>query len=994
MSDELDELPSHALEGTLVDVQSPSRVNHSEHPHHLTQTQLPSWTFPPASPVRHSPPHSVAEPPHSSTGLIFSPRPAPRTQSNSAPELDLAVPQQTNERTQPVVQSSLFNTPSRSIFSSGPPTSSISSNTAQASMSSPSPVHSSRPLSVLNAPSTGPGRRSVHYQPDSLSTPRKSRTPRAEKDIDDPSITHERTSSADARGAGTPTALTRLFAAPEVPIISRHSSYVRTVSGTAYTRTSAADTTPLPNHLYNRGLLSGRHSDITIHAFGTAYALHRLLLDRASFFSSALSEPWFESSSKEMTLHPDEVDSNITQAAFELALKRLYGCHVAAEEDKEAIGLFATGCWLEMPDLIDASVLSILRQLSTGNLGSLIKLVTNNYYGKHGDRILASAKAMLCREGWEMPLRCWDGVSGEIAREIIGGDGFFVPGEWERFIVAKKVLDRKLKVRAIEAGLFEPNGRPKRAPVDTMGFLAIRFDTVYRKNSFAGRNIPETYDPWLALYTLPDIAALLVLLDEGIHYVHLRFEQLQKIRDQRDVLGLPLMPDRVINDALWMQMELRQKVVNAPELDLELGLSNPAEEGHEEPGIEDRHASHPPSLKGKERDPGASEEQDQHDMESGSWDGNGKPRKFWIPNLDSTSVMGGSPDTPLFATPSSNRPYISRLSASIDPVDVQWASDFTASANERPTTADRSEQVPPIAYTHYPPFRFAAEFPNPRNLKEKKRVYSRTVWYAGSLWNVYIQKVETTKNTQLGVYLHRAKEKEGHEDNHQHHSSSVDERIGQVELLMRRNNRNRRQSLGELLDGNTSNSSTDPDSTLVPPEQPSRATTISNLLRGNPNNSSDASSLTKSSQSPKTPLRLPYPMSHHLRSHSANSDTENDDPIYHNRESDKTNNSVPTLPAYVDGRPTIKTYFKIYSPSKGGRMLSVYESAPDLFNFSQSWGWKSSTMILDDGLCGFDVPGDSGASANAISRSGKEGMLRFMVVIGTSPCFNRSGYRY
>jgi len=52
-------------------------------------------------------------------------------------------------------------------------------------------------------------------------------------------------------------------------------------------------------------------------------------------------------------------------------------------------------------------------------------------------------------------------------------------------------------------------------------------------------------------------------------------------------------------------------------------------------------------------------------------------------------------------------------------------------------------------------------------------------------------------------------------------------------------------------------------------------------------------------------------------------------------------------------------------------MLSLYESAPDHFNFSQSWGWKSSTMILDDGLLGYEDVGGK-----------KDGRLRFMVVIG------------
>ena len=611
----------------------------------------------------------------------------------------------------------------------------------------------------------------------------------------------------------------------------------------------------MPNHLYNRGLLSGRHSDITVHAFGTRYALHRLLLDRAPFFSSALSEPWFESSSKEIELHPEDIDSNITQAAFELALKRLYGCNTPAEEDKEAIGLFATGCWLEMPDLIDSSVTSILRQMSPIKLASLIRLVTSNYYGRPGDRILASAKAMLCREGWEMPLRYWDGISGEIAREIIGGDGFYIPGEWERWILAKRILDRRLKLRATEAGLYDPGGNHKRAPLDMMNFLAIRFDTVYRKNaSFGGRPVPEAYDSWLALYTSPDISALLVLLDEGIHYVHLSFEQLQSIRNQRDALGLPILPEKVISNALWMSMELRQKVVNANELDMELGLTHAAEVAAERevPSASDTskalESKREAPCKGKQKEADADnheEEEEEEDMESGSWDGNGKPRKFWIPHTDSTSIMGGNPDAIVTAVGggrSHPARHLSRLSANIDPQDVQWASDFTSALNDTPTTArrpDPAEAALPISYTHYPPFRFSAEFPNPRNLKEKKRMYSRTVWYAGSLWNVYIQKVETAKNTQLGVYLHRAKDKE--------ERNSVDERIGQVEMLLRRNEMSRRQLRAghrAEVDEDTSGSGGDPDVTLVaePSTAASRAAAIGRILRGD--------GITKASQSP------------------------------------------------------------------------------------------------------------------------------------------------
>ena len=736
----------------------------------------------------------------------------------------------------------------------------------------------------------------------------------------------------------------------------------------AYYPVASTETAPLPSHLYHRGLLSGRHSDITVHAFGTSYSLHRILLDRAPFFASALSEPWFESSQSSITLHPEDIDSNITQAAFELVLKRLYGCNAAKEEDQEAIGLFATGCWLEMADLVESSVESLLRQMTPHKLPPLIKLVTSNYYGKPGDRILASAKAMLCREGWEMPYRYWDGISGDMVREIVGGDGFFIPGEWDRWHLTLKILNRRLKAKAIEAGLIGADGSFTRSPPETLNFFALRFDAVYRRNStLSGQHISEKDAPWLALYTAPEIAPLLVLLDEGIHYVHLSFEQLQHIRDQRDIFDTPVMPEKVITTALWMSMELRQKVVNANETDMELGLSQVPEEAGEDPSTnsDNMTSGSTPSAdskgKGVERDSGDSESDF---VVSDSWDGNGKPRKFWIPNADSTCVMGGNPDA-IIAAANGHRlsltRHFNRLSATMDPQDVQWATDFASSATERPSTPARTATTPPpISYTHYPPFRFAAEFPHPRNLKEKKRVYSRTVWYAGSLWNVYVQKVETTKNTQLGVYLHRAKDKEGSEELLAQVQGSVDERIGHLEremLLHRTERRSRRQQQVDS-EYDTSGSSGDPDATLVSNGQPStsRPTGLSGLLRGD--------NIRKASQTPGT-LASSNLQDGAFGTGSGETDEEEDGMMAN------AICKVSTIPPYVDGRPTIKTYFKIYSPSKSGRMLSVYESAPDKFNFSQSWGWKSSTMILDDGLLGCDE-----GSRN------KGGRLRFMIVIG------------
>jgi hypothetical protein len=722
--------------------------------------------------------------------------------------------------------------------------------------------------------------------------------------------------------------------------------------------------------------LSGRHSDITVHVFGYPYKLHRLLLDQATFFASALSGPWLESKASDISLHPEDIDTNITQVSFELALKRLYGANIPEEEDAEAVSLFATACWLEMSDLIDSSIESMLRQMSTATLAPLIKLVTSNYYGRSGDKILASAKAMLCRDGWKMSTKFWDGIPGDIIREIVGGDGFFINGEWDRWVLAKRLLDRNLKTLAIEAGLVDPVSwsKVRKAP-ETANLMAVRFDSVYRKNAMATGAAPDGLHRWISLYTHPDIEPLLVLLDEGIHYIHLDFEQLQYIRRARDILGLPMMPDKVISNALWMQMELRQKVLNAKDAEMELGLS----EGVVESPVLTAASLANTSAKGKQKVASSDEfeEFDEEDIASNSWDGNGKPRKFWIPSADCNIVMGGATDPAMMSAASAQS---NRLSATIQPEDVQWASDFAANPSDtrsipqiiRPDSAadSNTSELRPVSYSHFPPFRFAVEFPSPRLLKEKKRVYSRTIFYSGSWWNLYIQKVRRGKNPQLGVYLHRAKERETDETlaagGQAVPNTRVDERIGHLEreMMLRADRRveERRRVLarrrsGDVADPDNADSSgdTDPDGGPAGAATAPRPRGVGGYRK--------SSELDVLSHFPTKPAYYD----------EQDSDFEDEDP-----EIAKLTRSirVPTLPPYVDSRPTIKTYFKIYSPSKGGRMLSVYESAPDTFNFSQSWGWKSSTLMLDDGMLGDEVNPEAEIPVRDMNK------LRFMIVIG------------
>ncbi|KAF2453755.1 hypothetical protein BDY21DRAFT_354974 [Lineolata rhizophorae] len=983
--------------------------------------------------------------------------------------------------------------PTLDAGSSGPSRVSTSNRTASPSLHSSgtpranslSGSRSSRPLAILAGTSSGSSRRMVRLGDEGLSNADQVEIPRAEKDVDDPTTPVDSRRSDERGEYATLTTLSRLFAGQSPPnpgASSRPSSYSLNTGGSGV-RPLDSDGSNLPGHLYTRGLLGGRHSDILVAAFGHKYALHRLILDRAPFFATALSEPWLESTSKEITLHPEEIDQNITQTAFELALKRLYGCDIGDEEEGQAIGLFATACWLEMQDLIDSSIDAILRQMRPPKLSRLIRLVTANYYSRPGERILASAKAMLCRDGWEMPLRYWDGIPGDIVREMIGGDGFFIDGEWDRWVLAKRLLDRRLKHKAIEAGLVEHGSKGRIKAPDTLNLMAVRFDAVYRKNAImSGRPAPESHARWQALYTHPDVEPLLVLLDEGIHYVHLEFEQLQYIRQARDVLGLPVMPEKVIANALWMAMELRQKVMNAGELDLELGLSQHVEK--QSPRASQRGSpahsrqsadSHNSEGKGKGKVLESAQEDPEEEMLSGSWDANGKPRKFWIPSTDCNIVMGGNSE-PLVTTSSSSQRHASRLSASLQPEDAQWATDFSSisatDTNPRSSTANQAQVPPngnnsnneqgtpaPVSFTHFPPFRFAAEFPNPRMLKEKKRVYSRTVFYAGSLWNIYIQKVRSAKNPQLGVYLHRAKERDAEEviagtaGTSVTQTGSVNEHIGflEREMLLRNERRDRRQLRGRPQDqsnsgvgiqaqggdgGDTSGSGGDPDTMLVGTasshhkagftarsvntftnqQRNAFGRSLSNVMsssrrrRKNGSNAIETANtfqhvtgvVTPSSPSSDSDEDDYYPsLSPGLNIEPHGVSSFPSEPQQNDNRANVTSTRqvprrvsltggargsprkllprvpvatrAPTLPPYVDSRPTIRTYFKIYSPSKGGRLLSLYESAPDRFNFSQSWGWRSSTLMLDEGLFGGDDALVGAGPAVSSTASGQEG---------------------
>lgn len=117
--------------------------------------------------------------------------------------------------------------------------------------------------------------------------------------------------------------------------------HIATTSGLAQSKSENTMSTALRSHLYSSGLLQGACADIRLRAFGRIYNLHRLFLIQAGFFRAMLCGGFAEGLAAAgsarrgrhgvreeeegdvLDLHFD--DPNMTRAAFEFCIAKLYG---------------------------------------------------------------------------------------------------------------------------------------------------------------------------------------------------------------------------------------------------------------------------------------------------------------------------------------------------------------------------------------------------------------------------------------------------------------------------------------------------------------------------------------------------------------------------------------------------------------------------------------------------------------------------------------------
>ena len=293
------------------------------------------------------------------------------------------------------------------------------------------------------------------------------------------------------------------------------------------------------------------------------------------------------------------------------------------------------------------------------------------------------------------------------------------------------------------------------------------------------------------------------------------------------------------------------------------------------------------------------------------------------------------------------------------------ASAFATSS--APEGANANANAAATQWTAHPPFRFAVEFWDVDALKEKSRLHSHTIWYAGSLYNVYVQVVRK-KGVQLGIYLHRQSTVDPI-------PSSSAPAVGMLPPPPR--------DRGAMGRGPSASVSSPRPASLAGSAGTPSPTPMSPLARTSTTVSMPNSPATSSS----SPLSSSLPNGTGFARSSAN--LHGGSGGHGIGASPAMPLSLPvTLPAmapavappqpYRDPRPAVSAYFTIACASATGASLTRFTSAPDVFSVSQSWGWKSSSLRAEEYL---EVDAE-GQPAAAVLPARREVSLRATVVLG------------
>ncbi|KNZ78178.1 hypothetical protein J132_01703 [Termitomyces sp. J132] len=787
---------------------------------------------------------------------------------------------------------------------------------------------------------------------------------------------------------------------------------------------SAAD---IQNHLYT-SFLEGSTADVALCVHGTwdaVYKLHRVVLIQSGFFRSLFTAGFAESAPRivsstvpeEIVIHFDDI--NITRAAFEICISRLYGGGPTLDIDPSLtptfsqpltpsfpyqppprkvpsdhhpatprflLSLLATAVYLSIPSLASQALSSVLSTIGPHTVLKYLHFAIGRPVGHHcesdepeaavglesvahlieyeqsiSDSGLDASKEYKMEDVAKQPSYHYGAISDKIGEACAcwlakwGVDIFHFEEQQESLAAWR------------ERSIHSTRKRSKSAPSGSVPIAAVKAEeycvpsiwsrgglsakwiaAIISADTFFIRGERERYDFARRVVELRRKHGIIAseeeewikLFDHGIYYSNMTMDDLIYIsRDISPTTNQPFVPLATIQASLWTQSVLRHHITVRP-------VSSQSQ-----PGLV-------PSSSSRDKELGVIQTGADILIAAGNPANDSKiyfsvPGNSFVRIGDNRGDFNGIADGGSLSMDqlfSSNTLTLSPL-----PSSPTLESAGVTVANGALTTEAEFFGLRPSIYAHspaiasdpkgqsqwstYPPCRFAVEFWGLDSLKEKSRLFSHTIWYAGSMFNTYIQIVRKKGQVQLGIYLHRQSSIEPIPPSSAPTLSSELQKDGQdlpVVPTLRNRGSGSLSAVSSPLMQNTSQSS----STHPPPNDAG--------VPSSPPPSSVSSSLGSS-----LPTSLSYP------SFSAIS------------------SPIAPLQPYRDPRSAISAYFIITCASATGSSQIRFASAPDVFSVGQSWGWKSSSMTeeyINVGAEKTTLP--SGASQSEYSS------LRATVVLG------------
>ncbi|KAG0209220.1 hypothetical protein BGX28_010442 [Mortierella sp. GBA30] len=311
-------------------------------------------------------------------------------------------------------------------------------------------------------------------------------------------------------------------------------------------------------------------------------------MSKSAFFERMLNGTWKERDMDLIGMQFD--DCNITQEGFEIVIGRLYGVwtvekgwkgsrqktgtthstlqtgsqqqHQQQQQqiqgtvvlgDDEGVSeslalsptnvltVLATAAYLGVEDLCDHCATYAIRILSTDRIIDYVRFSHYSNYYPWTDRIAEACFVFLCRHGFEDPkmkcLQVFEQLPAEWLSRVTGSHAFWVPSEWERYLFCRQVVHRRRQ------------------------FIACRCLT--EGSSGLGEGSKEKEE-----------SCFQKMFSTDIIYMHMTFEQLRAIMDDRDpTTGCRFTRSHIIHEALWQQVELRTLIDKAKPSNDALGLT-------------------------------------------------------------------------------------------------------------------------------------------------------------------------------------------------------------------------------------------------------------------------------------------------------------------------------------------------------------------------------------------------------------------------------------